>query len=134
MSLLSATTYSDGTEPNPVVGLILIVIILFAYFVPSIIAMTRHHNNTPAIFLVNLLLGWSVIGWIIAFIWSLTSRAQPQQIIIQNSQVGQHYQSALPTYSPPIGIEQTSLPTQPAYIPISHQQNPVLPPSVKPLP
>jgi hypothetical protein len=116
-----------------VVGLILIVVILFAYFVPFIIAMMRQHNNTLAIFFVNLLLGWSVIGWICAFIWSLTSRPQPQHIIIQNSQVGQHYQSALPTYSPPIGIEPASLPAQPAYIPISAQQRAVLPTSEKPL-
>ena len=129
MLILSATTYSDDTSANPVVGFILIGFILFAYFVPSIIAMMRHHDNTVAIFFLNLLLGWSVIGWICAFIWSLTSRARPQQIIIQNTQLGQHYQSALPTYAPPIGIEPTSLPAQPVHIPISHHERPVLPPN-----
>jgi hypothetical protein len=40
------------------------------YFLPSIIALLRGHLSTFAIFLLNLLLGWTLIGWIIALIWS----------------------------------------------------------------
>lgn len=46
---------------------------LIFFFLPSFIAMLRGHNNTFAIFLTNLLLGWSGIGWIVALIWSFTS-------------------------------------------------------------
>jgi hypothetical protein len=33
----------------------------------------RRKRNLPAIFLVNLLLGWSVIGWAVALIWAVST-------------------------------------------------------------
>ncbi len=42
-------------------------------FAPTIIALARHHHNSLAIFALNLLLGWTGIGWIAALIWSLTT-------------------------------------------------------------
>ena len=43
------------------------------YFLPSIIALARSKRDTLAIFMLNLFLGWSVIGWIIALIWAAKS-------------------------------------------------------------
>jgi len=43
------------------------------YFLPSIIAMARHKSNLPAILLLNLLLGWSIIGWFVALFWALSA-------------------------------------------------------------
>jgi len=42
------------------------------YFLPSIISLVRHKRNTLAIFLLNLLTGWTAIGWIISLVWSVT--------------------------------------------------------------
>ena len=52
-------------------GLIFLVIILAVYFLPTIIAKSRNKRNTVAIFVLNLLLGSSGIGWIIALVWSV---------------------------------------------------------------
>lgn len=52
-------------------GTIGFLVSLAIYFLPGIIAFARHHRNTVAIFLVNLFLGWTFIGWIVALIWSL---------------------------------------------------------------
>ena len=41
------------------------------YFLPTFIAGVRSKRNTAAIFLLNLFLGWTGIGWIIALIWSV---------------------------------------------------------------
>ena len=49
---------------------ILSVICILLYFLPSIIAVIRHHRNALPIFLLNLFLGWTLIGWIAAIIWS----------------------------------------------------------------
>ena len=35
-------------------------------FLPTLVAKSRHHPNTAAIFLVNLFFGWTFIGWVIA--------------------------------------------------------------------
>ena len=46
------------------------------YFLPSIIALARSKRDLLAIFLLNLFLGWSVIGWIVALVWAAKSDAQ----------------------------------------------------------
>ena len=46
------------------------VVVAIAYFVPTIVAVVRKHHWIPRIFVVNALLGWTVIGWIIALIWA----------------------------------------------------------------
>jgi hypothetical protein len=48
------------------------ILFLVLYFIPTITANCRDHNNTSAIACVNILLGWTVIGWIGAMVWSLT--------------------------------------------------------------
>jgi len=45
------------------------------YFFPSIVALARSKRDLLAIFLLNLFLGWSVIGWIVALIWAAKSDA-----------------------------------------------------------
>jgi hypothetical protein len=40
------------------------------YFAPTLVALVRHKRNTFSIFLLNLLLGWTLIGWIIALVWA----------------------------------------------------------------
>lgn len=40
------------------------------YFLPSLMARNRKHHNHVAITLLNLLLGWTVIGWIAALVWA----------------------------------------------------------------
>lgn len=42
------------------------------YFLPTIISLARGHRHTPAIIAVNLLTAWTGIGWLVAFIWSIT--------------------------------------------------------------
>lgn len=41
------------------------------YLLPAGIAGLRNHKDTGAIFMLNLLLGWSIIAWIISLVWSL---------------------------------------------------------------
>jgi hypothetical protein len=39
---------------------------LVIYFAPSIIAWFKQSDNFSTYFLLNLLLGWTVVGWFIA--------------------------------------------------------------------
>lgn len=41
------------------------------YIVPSIIAFLAQKKNSGAILALNLLLGWTLIGWVISLVWSL---------------------------------------------------------------
>jgi len=55
-------------------SVILIVISLFIYFIPTIIASCRNAENTGWIFLVNLLFAGTGVGWVIALIWAIVSK------------------------------------------------------------
>jgi hypothetical protein len=49
---------------------------LLLYFIPAILALMRGHMSSTAIFALNLLLGWTAIGWIVALVWALTSNTR----------------------------------------------------------
>jgi hypothetical protein len=51
--------------------LIILIVILAIYLVPTIIAFSREHSNATGVMLVNIFLGWSLIGWFGALIWSV---------------------------------------------------------------
>jgi hypothetical protein len=50
----------------------IIATILF-FMLPSYISMFRGHSNTAAIVVLNILLGWTCIGWIAALVWAFTA-------------------------------------------------------------
>ena len=52
-------------------GWVLIIIALLIYFFPTMVA-GRHHNS-GAIFVLNLLLGWTFVGWVVALVWACTA-------------------------------------------------------------
>jgi len=62
---------ASGDVIRIVGGLLLFIAGVLVYFLPSLIADKRKHHNKLPIFLVNLILGWSLLGWIAALIWSV---------------------------------------------------------------
>jgi heme/copper-type cytochrome/quinol oxidase subunit 2 len=59
--------------------LLLLVIGLACYFLPTIIAMSRGKaNGTGGVFFVSLALGWTVIGWFVSFIWACSGQTNSQ--------------------------------------------------------
>lgn len=54
-------------------GIIVITFCLAVYFMPTFIALYRSKINYFRIFIINALLGWTVIAWIYALIEALHS-------------------------------------------------------------
>ena len=48
-------------------------IILALYFLPAFLAAVRSHHQTMAIVALNVLLGWTLLGWVLALVWALTA-------------------------------------------------------------
>ncbi len=48
-----------------------IAIALFVYFLPSLVAVLRRCKEANQIFVLDLYLGWTVIGWVTALQWAL---------------------------------------------------------------
>ena len=42
------------------------------YLLPTIVAVARGKKNILGIVLVNILLGWTLVGWIVALVWACT--------------------------------------------------------------
>jgi hypothetical protein len=53
-------------------GVSLFLLLLGIYMMPTIIALNRHHRNTSMIAVLDVFLGWTFVGWVIALVWSLT--------------------------------------------------------------
>lgn len=56
--------------------IILVVVIalsILLYFLPSIVAAKRNHKNMIPVFLLNIFLGWTFLGWVVALVWSFAS-------------------------------------------------------------
>jgi hypothetical protein len=63
-------------------GMLAILFGIAMYFLPAIVAHHRQHVSFGAIFLVNLLLGWSIIGWIVCFAWACSGHTRQQVVIL----------------------------------------------------
>jgi hypothetical protein len=72
--------WSGGAETEQLVKncllllllLLLLVIPFVIYFLPSIVAIRRRHRQQLAIAMLNLLGGWTLLGWIVAMVWACT--------------------------------------------------------------
>lgn len=49
-----------------------LIIGLIIYFLPSIFGFT--HKQVRGIFLLNFFLGWTLIGWLGAFVWAVVRK------------------------------------------------------------
>jgi hypothetical protein len=77
---LPAPSLPETTAPDRVtmaaLGFAVLVFLLFVlsvivYLAPTALALSRNHPDALAIAALNILLGWSFIGWVIAIVWAL---------------------------------------------------------------
>ncbi len=46
---------------------------LIIYFIPAINGYSKQHRSRALILVVNVFLGWTVLGWLVALAWSAGS-------------------------------------------------------------
>jgi hypothetical protein len=66
--------------------LVLFLVSLGIYFVPLFIASIRKHEQIVALGALNVLLGWTFVGWALAIVWALMNPRQPQVVMMPQSQ------------------------------------------------
>lgn len=75
--LTSPLTMTPVMRKHPSgLGLFLIwtlAIMSLLYFLPLAIAFSRGHKDTGPIFVVDLFLGWTLVGWVVALVWACKS-------------------------------------------------------------
>ena len=67
-------------------GVVLIIMAVFFYLLPTLVAISNKKQNAVAIFMLNLLLGWAVIGWVVALVWALSKDKQPDIVQVFDDQ------------------------------------------------
>ena len=55
-----------------------LTLLLAMYLAPTLVAVGRRAGHSPAIVILNILLGWSVIGWVVALVWSLLAAPESE--------------------------------------------------------
>lgn len=55
---------------------LILAVLVAVYFLPGLVAYKRDHQNAASIMLLNLFLGWTLLGWVCALIWSASAKKQ----------------------------------------------------------
>lgn len=72
-------------SPNnePIENLVLVLLqmaslwlVISFYFLGFLVALKREHKDAIAIFALNLLTGWTFIGWVISLVWALKTNQE----------------------------------------------------------
>ena len=63
----------ENPATEPIALVLLFFFALGLYFLPSFVAIGRKHHQENAIILLNMLLGWTLLGWIAALVWAATA-------------------------------------------------------------
>ena len=64
-------------------GLLVLFLIVTAYFFPTIIAAARRKTGKAQVLIVNLFLGWTFIGWVIALVMAFGSDNTTNVTVVQ---------------------------------------------------
>jgi hypothetical protein len=56
-------------------GIVTLVIVAVLYFVPALVAWSRKVPNVGSVVVINLLLGWTIVGWVVAL--AMAARSVP---------------------------------------------------------
>jgi hypothetical protein len=80
------------------------------YLLPWAIAATRHRPASAAVAVINLFLGWTLVGWVVALVLACSARPQPPVVVVHTPLPPTWYVPpalALAPYSQPTAPEPT---------------------------
>ena len=64
------------------------IVMIALYFVPTIVALSRDMPNKGSTIAINVFLGWTVVGWVVALAMALGDPTpRGAQVIVQNNLV-----------------------------------------------
>ena len=53
-----------------------LILIILLYFIPTFVAFKRKTTNKYQVLVVNVFLGWTGLGWILALVMSLSDKLE----------------------------------------------------------
>lgn len=72
-----------------ILAIIAFICLILVYFIPTIIACRRNYINKGPVIIINIFLGWTYIGWVIALAWSLKKDVLPPEKSVTPTQISE---------------------------------------------
>ena len=78
MGAVITQMWGVGQEaPSVIIIGIVVYVVGYIFFYPTIVANRRRHNHVGIIFLINLFCGGSFVGWVVVLIWAYSKDVRP---------------------------------------------------------
>lgn len=61
-----------GSGIETIDAIFMCIVIITIYLIPSVIACIRKAKRALGIFILNLFLGWTLLGWVGALVWAVS--------------------------------------------------------------
>jgi membrane protease subunit (stomatin/prohibitin family) len=77
----------EGSAVAGASGALLIVVLIgiCVYFIPSFVAVTRKVTNSGSVFVINLLLGWTLVGWAVALAMAVKTNMTQIEVVTRSA-------------------------------------------------
>ena len=73
---------------HTLVALPFFFIIIVLYFLPTAVAVYREHHKMAGIVCLNIIIGWTGLGWMLLLMYSVLSNVQAKQQVQIETKVG----------------------------------------------
>lgn len=60
------------------INIITLILLVGLYILPTILAVHKEHTNTTSLMIINLLLGWTGIFWVLSLAWVFYKSEAPK--------------------------------------------------------
>ncbi|OKP02617.1 superinfection immunity protein [Xenorhabdus eapokensis] len=64
------------------IGLLLAIAAIFVYFFPTYVASRKMHSKIYLIAFINLIAGWTFIGWLGCLAWAMSEKNEVEQVTV----------------------------------------------------
>jgi hypothetical protein len=61
--------------------ILMLMAVIVIYILPTLIAFGREHPHRQEVLVLNLLLGWTLIGWVGVFLWASLARTEDTPVL-----------------------------------------------------
>ena len=66
--------------PDNTITVVMLMLIAIIYMLPTLVAYARDIPQRRMITVLNIIFGWTLIGWVVTFIWALSAETEVEEL------------------------------------------------------